>query len=117
MLGVQIQGNQFRICAQWNSKHLDKDIDSLYGKFKGSWFDDNFDKNKDFKTILNHKTSMKPRGNKKYDCYITDNYFFIYQYFDIDETNNDYNTLIKMIRERMEIASNIIINMHINNIY
>lgn len=48
---------------------------------------------------------MKARKGKKYDSYSTNNYCFVYQYFDICEENNTYENLLELIKHFMKKAS------------
>lgn len=113
IIGVQLEGNQFRVCVQcgikdpeWTSKETYSEI--LYNRFKDIWFDDSFEKKAANKMIFDRrfKTSLSPRGNKKYDAYATDYYCFIYQYFDIDSSKNEsYDALLGLIKEFMSKAA------------
>lgn len=116
VIGVQLEGDQFRVCVQcgkydheWTSK---KEIYSniLYDRFKDIWFDDSFDKKIANRTIFNHrfKTSLSPRGDKKFDVYMTDYYCFIYQYFDINDQNDYYDKLLNLIKEFMSEAASVL---------
>ena len=82
-IGVQIEEYQYRRLAERDKKgHT---LDGIYDEFKSKeigWFDDEYDK-RNKKMIFNQPTTMKPRGNKKYNKYEGDTYNFVYQYYDL----------------------------------
>ena len=51
---------------------------------------------------------MSPRGGKQYNKYQTEQYNFVYQYYNMDETLKQYANLADRIIEDMTIAINII---------
>lgn len=95
-IGVQIEGEQFRIFVQ----RYNKNPDVLYEEFKELWFDDSFDCSSKQRKIFSKATKMKPNNMRKYDKYVN-NYTFIYQYFDISSENHNqnYDELLKLIRD------------------
>ncbi len=94
-LGVQIEGTQYRIIAERNSSEYS--CEDVYNEFKNSWF------NRKEKSI-----SMK----KEYCKYQGKDYSFVYQYQDIDESNNTYDNLIKLIKEDLEVAKSLLDRIH-----
>ncbi len=104
-IGIQLQGSQFRIVVSKDVKEI-KEADTLYAKYKNTWFDDSFDSELS-RAIYGYKTSMKPKNNKKYDSFSKD-YIFIYQYFNIDKSNYSYEKLLNLIKEFINKASEVI---------
>lgn len=75
VIGIQIQGGQYRKCYQVYGRKCDDDID-----LPENWFDSKFQKGD--KIIWDNKsTSMRD----KYDHYRTDEYSFVYQYWNIED--------------------------------
>jgi len=105
LLGVQIEGDQFRIVAERNAQFS---TDSIYSELNYNWFDDSYDKDTN-RFIFNNSTSMKPRNNKKYDSYNTKDYNFVYQYFDISKLGNkNYESIFEMIKHYMFKATKLL---------
>ena len=93
-IGVQIEEYQYRRLIEQDT--ATSNLEGLYDKFKSSdvgWFDDTYDKYT-HREIFRHPTTMKPRGNKKYNKYTGDSYNFVYQYYDlfvsINENEKEY---------------------------
>lgn len=111
LLGIQIEGNQFRIVAERNLKFEEgKSADWLYEQYKDSWFDDSYDKFVN-RSVLGKKTAMKPRNGKKYDSYQTGSYCFVYQYFDIggeSGVDDSYEALYSLIKEYISKAARLL---------
>ena len=105
VIGVQVEGSQFRIAVQMDNG---EGPDSLYDRFKGIWFDDSFDRKEKPRRIFGFTTTMKPDHGKKYDKYISSNYCFIYQYFDVNESNWDYSNLLLLTKNFMKKAAEIL---------
>lgn len=78
LLGVQIEGDQFRIVAEKNAHPENINSDLIYNELKDCWFDDSYDKNSN-RFIFGNKSTMKPHNGKKYDTYNTNGYCFVYQ--------------------------------------
>ncbi|MBQ7236510.1 MAG: hypothetical protein IJX03_05085 [Clostridia bacterium] len=74
-IGVQIQGNQYRLMAERNSEHS---CEEVYKQFEKNWFN-----------IRESSRSMK----KPYCSYVTKDYSFVYQYSKINDSNNGYKQL------------------------
>lgn len=74
-IGVQIQGNQYRLMAERNSDHS---CEEVYKQFEKNWFN-----------IRERSRSMK----KQYCSYVTKDYSFVYQYSNINDSNNGYKQL------------------------
>lgn len=105
LLGVQIEGNQFRIVAEKNAHLENITADDIYNDLANKWFDDSYDDNR---FIFGNKTTMKPRHNKKYDTYCTSGYCFVYQYFDVDKIDNSYESLYQLIKKYIDKASKLL---------
>lgn len=103
-IGVQIEGNQFRIYAG-PSKEGNKGF--KFEKLRDlGWFED-FDHKKS-KTIDSKSTSMKGgRKDKRFCQYQTLDYKHMYQYWDI-ERETKYEDLIKEILKKLDAAKKII---------
>ncbi len=110
LLGVQIEGDQYRFVAECNKKlENGKTCDELYNEMVGSgWFDDSY--NKETSKIHGKATSMSPRYEQKYNSYKNkdDNMTFIYQYYDLIEKEAQYDVLIETIKKDMDKAAEII---------
>lgn len=107
LLGVEIEGDQFRIVAERNGRLEKISADDIYDNYKDDWFDDSYDK-KDNKSVFGYPTTMKPREGKKYDVYITNDYYFLYQYFNVSKEDGNYELLFEMIKKYLSKASSII---------
>lgn len=110
LLGVQIEGNQYRFVAECNKK-LENGMtcDELYNKMVASgWLDDSY--TKDNKMIYGKPTSMSPHGERKYNSYKNkdDTATFIYQYYDITDESTEYDTLFDNIKNDLNKAADII---------
>ena len=78
-LGVQIEGNQYRLMTERNSEYS---CEQVYKEFETNWFN-----------IREKSHSMK----KPYCSYKTKEYSFVYQYSDINDENNKYEQLLSNI--------------------
>lgn len=81
-IGVQIEEYQYRRLVEQDKTN--STLENLYDKYKIAdiaWFDDEYNK-KTQRKIFNNPTTMKPRGNKKYNKY-EGSYNFVYQYYDL----------------------------------
>ena len=103
LIGVQIEGMQYRLCAEMDGKA--HSVDNVYESLKDVWFDDTFDYRTN-RRVFGRPTSM--RG--KYDSYGkgSNAYSFVYQYYNLDESNNKYQDLLEDIKRDMTKASEII---------
>jgi len=110
LLGVQIEGNSFRLVAEKSARYENVTSDTVYCSLKNEWFDDSYDKSSN-RMIFGKHTTMKPRHGKKYDTYQTNNYCFVYQYFDIIESIASYECLFGMIKEYLAKASRLLAKM------
>ena len=109
MMGVQLEGDQFRIVAQKDTFDQAKvKADDLYELFKDSWFDDSYNSKEKNRKIFGFDTTMKATKGRKYDSYQTSWYCFIYQYFDINESNNSYEKLLELIKYFMKKSAGIL---------
>ena len=81
-IGVQIEGDQFRIIVEKNKRNENGKINTgkeLFDEFKDKgWFDKDFDKNKG--EVFGHKTKMKSSKGEHFNKYEGDDYIFVYQY-------------------------------------
>ena len=90
VLGVQIEGYQYRLIAEKNkSAHSSEEI---YQEFEKNWF---------------NTRELSKRMRKKYCQYVKD-YCFVYQYNDINDTNNKYETIFSNIVEDLTRATKIL---------
>ena len=109
-IGIQIEGNQYRIMAERNKFNGGKSCNEVYEEFvKHNWFDGTFDKTSG--KVFGNPTSMKSTNNKKYNQYGNNNnavYSFVYQYYDINESNNSYENLFTSIKNHLNQALEIL---------
>lgn len=109
VMGVQLEGDQFRIVAQKDIFDQTKvKADDLYELFKNSWFDDSYVSKGKNRKLFGFDTTMKATKGRKYDSYQTSWYCFIYQYFDINESNNSYEKLLELIKYFMKKSAGIL---------
>lgn len=109
VIGVQLEGDQFRIVAQKDIFDQTKvKADDLYELFKNSWFDDSYVSKGKNRKLFVFDTTMKATKGRKYDSYQTSSYCFIYQYFDISEGNNSYEKLLELIKHFMNKSAGIL---------
>ena len=109
VIGVQLEGEQFRIVVQKDlSEHEKVNADELYNLFKDSWFDDSYISKGKNRKLFGFDTTMKSTKGRKYDSYQTSWYCFIYQYFDINESNNSYENLLELIKYFMKKSASIL---------
>lgn len=103
LIGIQIEGDQYRFFVCRNGTHGKQDI---FDKFKDVWFDGNF--NKKQKRLFGEPTSM----TKIFDSYgkESDEYKFVYQYYTIN--NQDYENLFNRIAESLKKAKEAIESKH-----
>jgi len=94
-IGIQIEGSQYRYIVKRGEKFSGED---LFNKYKGIWFDDNFDNSKNERFIFGKRTSLKSK--RKFDKYGVENEkdLFIYQYYNIDESNWRYDDIFAAIK-------------------
>lgn len=99
MIGIQIQDNQYRFCAERKRGTLNFSNDNILNEFFGEFLDfgwfEKYDKSS--KTLMNKKTGM----TKDFCKYCTNNYKFIYQYYTLDEDGLKFENLLKDIRKDM----------------
>lgn len=98
VIGVQLQGNQYRRVVQVPDPKTCSD--ELWGKYKNkNWF---WEYAAESRFIAGKKTSMRNR----YDRYVTDRYLFLYQYWNI--TDDSFEALTAQIRKDMACAEKIV---------
>ena len=102
-IGIQIEGTQYRICAERNGDR--HSVDEVYNELKHLWFDDSFDP-KTNRLVFGKKTSQRA----KYDCYGRGSrtYSFVYQYYRLDGVDSEYPALLSLLVQDMERARNVI---------
>ena len=106
---AQLEGDQFRIIVQKDLVNQTKvEADDLYELFKNSWFDDSYVSKGKNRKLFGFDTTMKATKGRKYDSYQTSWYCFIYQYFDINESNNSYEKLLELIKYFMKKSAGIL---------
>jgi len=105
-IGIQVEGSQYRFIVEKGGLHKAEDI---YEEFKNIWFDDTYDCNGNRK-IFGRTTSM--RMADKFCSYgrNSDDYKFVYQYYNIDESNHTYSQLLTVIEKDLDKAKNIILS-------
>ncbi len=104
-IGIQIQGNQYRIIAQRDKGNIAPEV---YKEFlELGWFDQTYDSHAKDREVFGRKTSMKPPYYKSFNKYQTSWYSFVYQYFNIDDRNS-YEELMSQISIDMNKAEEII---------
>ena len=112
LLGIQIEGNQYRFIAECNKKlENGKTCDELYNEMVASgWFDDSY--TNENKMIYGKPTRMSPRDEKKkYNSYKNnkdDTMTFIYQYYDITDGGEQFDILFENIKNDLNKAADII---------
>ena len=100
VIGIQIQGKQYRRFVQILSK--DVNDNKLYQKFADlKWFWNRYD---DDKFADGRKTSM--RKSHQYNEFITEEYHFLHQYWDIQDYS--FEGLKSIIEKDMAIAATIL---------
>lgn len=105
-IGIQIEGNQYRLLVQQNGTHHGKEI---FEKFKGCWFDANFNCKHKERTIFGRMTSMK----KLFDSYGegSNDYIFVYQYYNLAKENSRYEMVFEDIQSDLAKAKTIVEKM------
>ena len=106
-IGIQIEGNQYRLLVQQNGTHHGKEI---FEKFKGCWFDANFNCKHKERTIFGRMTSMK----KLFDSYGegSNDYIFVYQYYNLTKENSRYEMVFEDIKMDLAKAKTIVEQMN-----
>ena len=113
-IGVQIEEYQYRRLVEQDKTN--STLENLYDKYKIAdiaWFDDEYNK-KTQRKIFNNPTTMKPRGNKKYNKY-EGSYNFVYQYYDLFKSVSEdekeyynYDEVCQLIDEDLKKAYDLI---------
>lgn len=107
-IGVQIQGNEFRVRVSDISTNRNKDI--IFNCLKSAGLFEDFNKTTN-KIFRNNPTSMK--GNKdtnyKYCKFVTDKYIAVYQYYNIKD-GISYDELWCQIKTELDRARIIVEN-------
>ncbi len=100
-IGIQLEGSQYRYLVERGEKH---NKDEIFEKFKGVWFDGNFNPSEFKRTLFGKDTSMK----KLFDSYgdSSGEYIFVYQYYNV--SNQAYDNLLKNITKDLQTAKEII---------
>lgn len=101
-IGVQIEGDQYRLMAEQGGRHTGKEV---FESFKGGWFDADYDC-KRTRSLFGKPTKMK-NLYCQYDGH--ESYMFVYQYSIIDSSCT-YETLLKSILSDLRRARDIIQN-------
>lgn len=102
-IGIQIERYQYRFLVQRNGTHSKDEVFEAYKEKK--WFDENFDPTQKERFLFDKPTKLKgSKGSKgkKYDGYEGDAYVFVYQYYDINNDNNQYDDILSAIRKDLE---------------
>ena len=102
-IGVQIEGNQYRLMAEQGGGHTGKEV---FERFKGGWFDADFNCKKT-RSLFGKPTKME-KAYCKYDGHNRrEPYMFVYQYYIIDSSCT-YETLLESILSDLRRARDII---------
>lgn len=101
-IGVQIEGNQYRLMAEQGGGHTGKEV---FERFKGGWFDADFNCKKT-RSLFGKPTKMK-NLYCQYDGH--ESYMFVYQYYIIDSSCT-YETLLESILSDLRRARDVIQN-------
>ncbi len=101
-IGIQIEGSQYRYVVKRGEKFSGED---LFNEYKG-WFDDSFDNSMKERRLFDKRTALK----KKFDRYGKDNEkdLFIYQYYNIDESNWRYEDIFAELKKDLAKIGGII---------
>lgn len=106
MIGIQIQGSQYRKCAE---RRTTTNCDKVFNEFKlAGWFTD-FDPKQKPKEIMGHDTSL----GKEFDQYIGTaekmTYYFVYQYWNITDYSFEHlkEQILSDMKDATTIASSI----------
>lgn len=107
LIGVQIQGESFRLGVSIPTSKDNSSQDEIFDKYsKLKWFDGEFEKGKN---LFEKKTKMAPSNNKKYNKYIMQKNKFIYQYFDLcSDEDKRFENVKDMIVEYLQKAKNLL---------
>lgn len=100
VIGIQIEGNQYRWFVQMNNSLNNREKEKLFDQYVSlGWF---ADYNEEKKVIKGHNTKLSKRFNK----YETKDYVFLYQYWNIE--NAEYDVLLKQIIQDIRAAADIL---------
>lgn len=102
-IGVQLQGEEYRLLAERNKNHKE---DEIYEEFKGVWFDENIDEHKKARSVFGKPTSMRHKWCKYGGADSNVNYTFVYQHYLIN--GKDYETLFESIKSDLKKACDIV---------
>lgn len=109
LIGVQIEGDQFRRVVQINPKGPNAlTEEELFKKFCGKWFDGAFDgKKKDKSRCLNWEGAPSPLPTKMTGThckYETKEYLFIYQYATLGKEDMEFSNLYRLLIDNLRLA-------------
>ena len=99
LIGIQIEGNQYRRCAEIQDKQIN-DCESVFEEFKKDFFDEHFKPNgkKEIEFLCNGKFYKYTTSQTKFFCKYQGTYKFVYQYFNLDSLgDNSYDTVYELL--------------------
>lgn len=105
LIGIQIQGDQFRVGVSLPTEKGGSSCDRIFDKYlKYGWFE-NYKKGE--KIIFGRDTKMNPRKSKQYNKYEMAKNKFVYQYFNLDIEKEHFidikNLIIEYLRKAKEL--------------
>lgn len=117
VIGVQIEGNHYRICAQWkdSTNKNEKQRKDWFNQLKKiGWFVDyEYDKDKKINTskeIYIHDSEKQTTGLKKDFCVFDSDtkytYTFLYQYYKVNDI--PFETICKYVQRDIDLAYKIL---------
>lgn len=107
LIGVQIQGESFRLGVSIPTKGNAYSKDDIFKKFsKLGWFDAEYEKGKE---LFGKKTNMAPKNNKKYNEFVVPKNSFIYQHFNLcSDEDKRFENVRDMIVEYLQKAKKLL---------
>ena len=109
LIGIQIEGDQFRRVAQINPKgpHALTE-EELFKKFCGEWFDGVFNENKGNKSrCIKWPKTLTPLSTKMTGThckYETKEYCFVYQYVTLGKEDMEFSNLYRLLIDNLHLA-------------
>lgn len=107
LIGVQIQGESFRLGVSIPTRDNKPSQDEIFEKYSElKWFDGEFQKGKN---LFGKETKMAPSSNKKYNKYVMQKNKFIYQYFNLcSDEDKHFENVRDMIVEYLQKAKKLL---------
>lgn len=108
VVGVQIQGNQYRRCVEVGRTRVSFSADDLFQEFEENWFDKEFNARKRDKSRLillpGMEGAVPTKLTHRYAKYSGN---FVYQYYDLNESNAGYSQIYEAIISDLHRAKKI----------